>query len=78
MILVADENIDRSIVERLRGEGHKLFYVAEMDPGISDDEVLGIADHNNALLLRDRSTITTHFGTPIHPARLRCEKGCIQ
>jgi len=28
--------------------------------------------------LRARSTITTHFGTPIHPARLRCEKGCIQ
>ena len=28
--------------------------------------------------LRARSTITTHFGTPIHPARLRCGKGCIQ
>ena len=51
MKFVADENIDRSIVERLRSEGHELFYVAEMDPGISDDEVLGIADDNNALLL---------------------------
>jgi len=28
--------------------------------------------------LRARSTITTHFGTPIHPARLRCAKGYIQ
>jgi len=28
--------------------------------------------------LRARSTITTHFGTPIHPTRLRCTKGCIQ
>nr|HID14874.1 hypothetical protein [Anaerolineae bacterium] len=28
--------------------------------------------------VRARSTITTHFGTPIHPARLRCGKGYIQ
>jgi len=36
--------------------------------------VLILRVHN----LRARSTITTHFGTPIHPARLRCAKGYIQ
>jgi hypothetical protein len=28
------------IVDRLRNEGHVVDYVAEMDPGISDDVVL--------------------------------------
>jgi hypothetical protein len=37
---LADENIDRQIVERLRKEGHIVQYVAETDAGISDDEVL--------------------------------------
>jgi hypothetical protein len=37
---LADENVDRQIVERLRQEGHNVEYVAEIDSGITDDEVL--------------------------------------
>jgi predicted nuclease of predicted toxin-antitoxin system len=48
---LADESIDRQIVERLRKEGHDVCYVAEMDPGISDDDVLAHANHNSALLI---------------------------
>ena len=40
MRLMADECVDREIVECLRAEGHEVFYVAEMDPGISDERVL--------------------------------------
>jgi hypothetical protein len=32
---LADEGVDRQIVDRLRDEGHTVLYVAEMDPGIS-------------------------------------------
>lgn len=51
MNLVADESIDRPTVERLRQDGHAIVYVAEMQPGISDDQVLQEANQRNALLV---------------------------
>jgi predicted nuclease of predicted toxin-antitoxin system len=43
MNLVADESVDRPIVERLRLDGHNVVYVAELAPSISDDAVLAEA-----------------------------------
>ena len=40
MTLLADESVDRQIVERLRLDGHQVAYVAEMSPGIMDEVVL--------------------------------------
>ena len=40
MTFVADEGVDRQIVERLRFDGHRVAYVAEMSPGITDEAVL--------------------------------------
>ncbi len=51
MNFVADEGLDRQIVERLRQDGHTVSYVAEMDAGISDEAVLQLANDQNALLL---------------------------
>jgi predicted nuclease of predicted toxin-antitoxin system len=51
MILLADESVDRAIVERLRQDGHDTVYVAELAPGISDDDVLREANSRNAFLL---------------------------
>lgn len=51
MILVADEGVDRSVVERLRQEGHEVVYVAELSPGITDEEVLREANVRGALLV---------------------------
>jgi predicted nuclease of predicted toxin-antitoxin system len=49
--LLADESIDQPIVKRLRDRGHRVWYVAEMDSGISDDMVLDLANRHEALLL---------------------------
>ncbi len=51
MKFLADECIDRQIVDRLRQEGHEVLYVAELDPGITDDEVMNLANQENSLLL---------------------------
>jgi predicted nuclease of predicted toxin-antitoxin system len=51
MILLADESVDRPVVQRLRVEGHETVYVAEVSPSISDDEVLALANNRGALLL---------------------------
>ena len=51
MKFVADESIDRQIVERLRHDGHVVWHVAEMAPGISDEEVLNLANREQATRL---------------------------
>lgn len=51
MKFVADESIDLSIVESLRKDGHTTLYVAEMNAGIKDDEVLRQANREKAILL---------------------------
>ena len=40
MNFLADENVEKPIVEHVRMDGHVVFYVIEMEPGISDDQVI--------------------------------------
>jgi len=49
--ILADESIDRQIVDILRLDGHHVWYVSELDPGISDDDVLELANQNSAILI---------------------------
>jgi predicted nuclease of predicted toxin-antitoxin system len=49
--LVCDEGVDRQVVDRLRRDGHDVAYVAELNPGITDEDVLAIAEDRRALLL---------------------------
>jgi predicted nuclease of predicted toxin-antitoxin system len=51
MNLLADESIDLPIVAHLRQLGHRVWYVAEMNPGLSDEAVLQLAQDEQALLL---------------------------
>jgi len=51
MKFVADENIDLPIILRLRTDGHEVYAVFEMSAGISDDEVLKLANDQGVILL---------------------------
>ncbi len=51
MKIVADECVDDEIVLRLRNDGHQVSYVAEVSPGILDEDVLILADNKDTLLL---------------------------
>jgi predicted nuclease of predicted toxin-antitoxin system len=51
MDLLADESIDRQIVDTLRKDGHRVWYIAEMEPGVSDPTVLETANRKRAVLL---------------------------
>ncbi len=66
MKFVADESLDFQIVSRLRQDGFAIFYIAEMTPGISDTEVLDLANSNSALLL----TADKDFGELVFRKRL--------
>ncbi|MCI0698254.1 DUF5615 family PIN-like protein [candidate division KSB1 bacterium] len=53
MNLLADESVDKPIVEQLREDGHDVLYVAEMEPGIPDEVVLQRANEHQALLITE-------------------------
>ncbi len=40
MNFLVDESVDRQVVDSLRQDNHFVLYVAEMEPGISDESVL--------------------------------------
>lgn len=66
MKFLADEGLDRQVVEMLREAGHDVVYVAELDPGISDENVLEIAnDEQRKLLTADKD-----FGELVFRQRL--------
>ncbi len=55
MIFLADESLDRQILDVLRRDDHVVLYVAEMDPGLSDDEVLNKANFKGTSLEKANS-----------------------
>ena len=66
MKFAADEGVDRQIVERLRQDGHTVGYVAEFDPGTSDQDVLSLANREGAVLL----TADKDFGEMVYRQHL--------
>ena len=58
MNFLADESVDRQIVDALREDDHAVLYVTEMDPGISDDEVLDKAEKDFGELVFRQQRIT--------------------
>lgn len=51
MKFVADEGVDSAVVSVLRKDRHDVLYVTEAASGLTDDEVLELANSQNALLL---------------------------
>jgi predicted nuclease of predicted toxin-antitoxin system len=55
MKFLADEGIDRSIVDCLRRQGYDVFYVIEETRSLDDDILLDIAaEENRILITRDK------------------------
>ena len=65
MRIVADESVDGPVVRALRSEGHGVDYVAELEAGISDPEVLALAHTSGAVLL----TADSDFGELVYRQR---------
>jgi predicted nuclease of predicted toxin-antitoxin system len=64
--IVADEGVDKQIVDRLRSEGHDVLFIAELEPGIDDDTVLMRSRKSDAVLL----TADKDFGELVFRQRL--------
>jgi predicted nuclease of predicted toxin-antitoxin system len=48
---LADERVDKQIVDELRAARHGVLYIAEMDPGIRDEAVLELSRQAGTVLL---------------------------
>jgi hypothetical protein len=53
MNLLADEGLERVVVERLRRDGHSVEWVAELAPSLPDEEVLRLAAAGGAVLVTE-------------------------
>lgn len=51
MKFLADENVDKPIVESLREQGHVVYYLLESDLGAADDKVIQEANKQSGLLI---------------------------
>jgi predicted nuclease of predicted toxin-antitoxin system len=51
MNFLADEGVDKPIVDLLRTSGFDVHYILETHPGSLDEVVLGIANEENRILL---------------------------
>lgn len=66
MNLVADEGVDRVIVERLRRDGHNVTWIAEIAPSVLDEYVLAFAGREGDRLI----TADKDFGDLVFRQRL--------
>ena len=62
MKLIADEGVDKSIVDHLRSLNYDVIYVLELAPGLPDKDVLSMAFKEKAILL----TMDTDFGELVY------------
>ena len=51
MKFVADESVDKPIVDALRFNSYEVYYILEENSGIPDNDVLEIAHSRNSILL---------------------------
>jgi predicted nuclease of predicted toxin-antitoxin system len=64
---LADENVSRLVVERLRERGFKIMTIADFQPGMPDRDVLTAAEANGLVLI----TEDQDFGEMVVRQKLR-------
>ena len=74
MKLLCDEGVERQVVEALRVSGHDVMYVAEMSPGISDDDVLQRA----AAVIAEHGAQLVHSFSVLEQRQVRIRRGPLQ
>lgn len=53
MRFLADENVSRLVIERLRNSGHDVISIAETRSGAADEDILKAADADGRILMTE-------------------------
>ena len=51
MKFLADESVEKPVVDRLRNQGFDVMYIGEKTPCISDEDVLRLANNEDRVLI---------------------------
>jgi predicted nuclease of predicted toxin-antitoxin system len=65
MNFLADENLEKPIVDWLREEGYNVLYIAEKAPSIKDEKIIKLARKENKILItndKDFGELVFHYG----------------
>jgi predicted nuclease of predicted toxin-antitoxin system len=65
MKFLADENLEKPVVDWLRDEGYDVLYIAEKDSSIEDDKIIQLALKENRILItndKDFGELVFHYG----------------
>jgi len=73
MRFLADENVPRATIERLRDAAHDVEAVSEVSPGVNDQAVLAHATRENRILL----TFDRDYGDLVYRHRLPAPSGVV-
>ena len=68
MKLVADENVPRPVVQRLRADGFTVLSIAEVSSGVADEKVLQVSHERSCVLVtydRDFGELAIRDGLPV-------------
>lgn len=52
-MIIADENVDRVLIDQMRANGYEVFSIREDQPGISDKNVIQLAKSKKALIITE-------------------------
>ena len=77
MRFLADENVSRQVVERLRADGHDVIAVTQSGQGVSDKHVVEMANAEGRILItedRDFGELVVGNLVVVKPARLRLRR----
>jgi predicted nuclease of predicted toxin-antitoxin system len=67
MKLIADEGVDKPIVDALRNHGFDVLYILEDYRSADDDFILALSDSLNAVLLtQDKDLVNLYLGLNVH------------
>jgi len=67
LTFIADENIDRAIVQALRRIGHSVEHIGEFHAGMTDEDVLSLSRQRQAVLItadKDFGQLIFRYGQP--------------
>jgi len=52
-MIIADENIDGSLVEKLRTKNYEVIYIREFSPGMKDRDIVTFVKNKSGILLTE-------------------------
>ncbi len=63
-MILADEGLNGNLVKALRADGYQISWIKELNAGIRDREIIGLARQNNQVIItEDKVSVNGYLPT---------------